>query len=237
MESSDSTSGLGRGAGLKQGRLRREGAWHGVLDPTELRTEMVEEIDAVADAAREADWPRVLRILDAGEWVDVNCFRMAGRSWYTPLHQSAWHGAPAEVVEELLARGAWRAVRTAAGERAADIARGRGHHDLAELLIPELTVVDSPRIFAAWDRHLAALVESRIRPELGVSLRHLSTEVLAEKGVGSLWFPVPGMYGGFNVEIFKSRLHVESWSRVVGGSGQAHVITEKGATLVEEGFV
>ena len=33
-------------------------------------------------------------------------------------------------------------------------------------------------------------------------------------------------------------LYVESWIRVVGGSGQAHVIThEGGVTLIDEGFV
>jgi hypothetical protein len=32
-------------------------------------------------------------------------------------------------------------------------------------------------------------------------------------------------------------LAVESWSRVVGGSGQRHHITGDGVVLVEEGFV
>lgn len=39
------------------------------------------------------------------------------------------------------------------------------------------------------------------------------------------------------MSIQRNRLIVESWSRVVGGSGQAHVITESGSVLVEEGFV
>ena len=45
------------------------------------------------------------------------------------------------------------------------------------------------------------------------------------------------MYGGFSMSIHRGRLIVKSWSRVVGGSGQAHVITESGCVLVEEGFV
>ena len=32
-------------------------------------------------------------------------------------------------------------------------------------------------------------------------------------------------------------LYVESWIRVVGDSGQAHVVTHEGVTLVDEGFV
>jgi hypothetical protein len=57
----------------------------------------------------------------------------------------------------------------------------------------------------------------------------------------SEWFPVPGMYGGFKFELInknnKPVLISESWSRVVGGSGQRHEITTEGYTLLEEGFV
>ncbi|WP_298575455.1 hypothetical protein [uncultured Luteimonas sp.] len=55
------------------------------------------------------------------------------------------------------------------------------------------------------------------------------------------WFPIPGMYGGFSYgwagQSSEPMLVVESWSRVVGGSGQRHHITAAGCTLVEEGFV
>ena len=55
------------------------------------------------------------------------------------------------------------------------------------------------------------------------------------------WFQVSGMYGGFSYQLGRkgeaSRLTVESWSRVVGGSGQRHEITARGAVLVDEGFV
>lgn len=55
------------------------------------------------------------------------------------------------------------------------------------------------------------------------------------------WFPIPGMYGGFSyrwaADSTGPMLVVESWSRVVGGSGQRHHITAADSTLVEEGFV
>lgn len=54
------------------------------------------------------------------------------------------------------------------------------------------------------------------------------------------WFPIPGMYGGFSYgwagSSSEPMLIVESWSRVVGGSGQRHHITAAGCTLIEEGF-
>ncbi len=56
-----------------------------------------------------------------------------------------------------------------------------------------------------------------------------------------MWFPVPGMYGGFSycLELTgaDAKLVAESWCRVVGGSGQRHEITTYGSRLVEEGFV
>jgi hypothetical protein len=55
------------------------------------------------------------------------------------------------------------------------------------------------------------------------------------------WFPVPGMVGGFAYALHDEPEGpvpiVESWSRVVGGSGQRHRITAQGCTLLEEGFV
>lgn len=54
-------------------------------------------------------------------------------------------------------------------------------------------------------------------------------------------FPVPGMYGGFYYYLTivngEFLLDVDSWSRVVGGSGQNHEITVDECKLVSEGFV
>jgi hypothetical protein len=51
-----------------------------------------------------------------------------------------------------------------------------------------------------------------------------------------LWFPVPDMYGGFEIIRVKDFLEVTSWCWNVGGSGQHHLITAAGAMLVAEGF-
>lgn len=48
------------------------------------------------------------------------------------------------------------------------------------------------------------------------------------------------MYGGFHVRLEPGqpvRLIAESWSRVVGGSGQRHAITDAATELLDEGFV
>lgn len=55
------------------------------------------------------------------------------------------------------------------------------------------------------------------------------------------WLAIPGMYGGFSYwgeeEEGVTRLMVESWSRVVQGSAQRHVVSELGVVLIDEGFV
>nr|CRL68215.1 ankyrin [Mycolicibacterium malmesburyense] len=93
------------------------------------------------------------------------------------------------------------------------------------------------------NHHLAELIDSRICGRLfdgrdpRVVLRYPPVEILHEVPGGHLWFPVPGMYGGFDISLRGNLLDVKSWCRVVGGSGQAHLVTTAGSILVEEGFV
>jgi hypothetical protein len=60
-------------------------------------------------------------------------------------------------------------------------------------------------------------------------LRLPELEILLELDRPELWFPAPGMYGGFSIRLEAagrdSRLVSDSWCRVVGGSEQRHVIT------------
>lgn len=100
----------------------------------------------------------------------------------------------------------------------------------------------SPTRIRALDAHLAAVVEGRVRGVLyegrdpQAVLRYPPVAVMNEAPNGRLWFPVPGMHGGFDIQLREGYLEVASWCRVVGGSGQRHVITQDGATLVEQGF-
>jgi hypothetical protein len=67
-------------------------------------------------------------------------------------------------------------------------------------------------------------------------LRYPPVGILHEVPGQRLWFPVPGMYGGFEITLVKDFLEVTSWCWNVGGSGQHHLITAAGAMLVAEGF-
>jgi hypothetical protein len=92
------------------------------------------------------------------------------------------------------------------------------------------------------ERYFHALIESR------AAAMHLpALLVLPElKGISDSpekpeWFAVPGMYGGFAFWFDRRAIELtlvsESWSRVVGGSGQRHAVTASGVTLIAEGFV
>lgn len=212
-----------------------EVVWLGSADRDELNPEIVAKRDALADASRAGTWREVFALLDRDPDL-VNAWRIGGASWFAPLHQAAWHGAPVDVVAELLERGAWRTLPAANGQTPQQIAVEHGHDATAELLVAGLRE-DRLSLHRRLDAELNALIDRRIRPQIRSELRFPVTAVLTEVGDVPMWFPVPGMYGGFSIRLMRSYLFVESWSRMVGGSGQAHVITAEGTTLVEEGFV
>lgn len=141
------------------------------------------------------------------------------------------------MVERLVELGAWRSLADAEGRRPVDIAAARGHDHLrAALAAPEQPPVSRKR-WDAWNARLEALIRERTERLEPVEIRPMPTELLEFEDLDLLELAYPGMYGGFFASAHRGRLMVESWSRVAGGSGQAHVITEGGTVLVEEGFV
>lgn len=216
--------------------------WPGVLLARKsFNPEYVAERDRLADVAKRGDWPAMFAILDGAIesfTPGANDWRVGGASWYSPLHQVAWLGAPTDVAQGLVDRGAWRTLREASGHRPLDLATSRGHDHLREVLAPTFSQPIGADDLAAMSERLAELVTSAAREVVdeGTNIRHLDVTGIAESGA-SVWFPIPGMYGGFAVELYRNRLHVESWSRVIGGSGRAYVITPTRTTLVDEGFV
>lgn len=88
------------------------------------------------------------------------------------------------------------------------------------------------------EAHFHALIRKRagkLATELGLPTLPRDVHTFEEQ-----WFPVPGMSGGFAYALHDEPdglvLITESWSRVVGRSGQRHRITPEGCELLEEGF-
>jgi hypothetical protein len=210
--------------------------WDGATLRTTYKDTYQARRDEFANLARDGDWPALLARL--AEWPSfINVWRPGGTSWYTPIHQAAWHGADASVVERLLAYGPWLTLRTATGDRALDIALRGGHTHLTGLLTPVIRNPVPTDVLHALRRHLHEVIRGRVAHLVDAErLRLPEPDVLTELETPDMWFAVPGMYGGFRCVLEGRELKVDSWIRVVGGSGETHRITADGAVLTDHGF-
>lgn len=215
--------------------------WDGVVRLDALSENAAKARVRLAEAARSYEWPTVLEII-SGDSELANSCRPDGSSLYAPLHQAAYAGASTDVVSRLIELGAWRTLQNAWGERAIDVAERRGHFRLREILAPKLRRQIPLGILLKIQSNFHEVIRGRIDKELpNHSLRLPELEPLLELERAQTWFPVPGMYGGFNYRFeatdVNAKLVVESWCRVAEGSGQRHEITSRGSRLVAEGFV
>lgn len=137
-----------------------EQMWDGITVATTLHPEMVALRHKLADAAKAADWSSLLDILAIHPEL-VNSTRIGGQSGYAPLHQAAYAGAPESIMRLLLLLGAWRTLRTTDGERPVDIARRRGHTQLAAILEPDLARAIAPEPLLMIQQHFHAVILGR----------------------------------------------------------------------------
>ena len=222
--------------------IRGARPWQGVLDTSVMADDLVSAGHRLADAAKAGNWPVVMKVLDREwSWLVINQWRPGGTAWFTALHQAAWHGAPTEVVAELLGRGSLRSLRDSKGRTAFDVA---AEHDrtpaFRELLRPPRSPLAQEQI-RALDARLAKLIDGRIHGrvydgDLRTVLRYPPVEILHELPGQRAWFPLPAKYG-FHIELQRGALEVKSWCGLVEGSGQAHLVTPEGSVLVDQGFV
>jgi hypothetical protein len=195
----------------------------------------------LADCAKRSVWDGLFEVL-AEHPEFVNSARPGGTSWYAPLHQAAYAGAPLPIVDRLLAAGAWRGLRTAGRERPVDIAGRLGRTHLLDRLRPERRLDVPTDVLQAIEDHFHDVIRGRAHELVKEhQLRLPELEILLEMSEPKAWFAVPGMYGGFTFRLETAhdqvQLVTESWCRVVGGSGQRHIVTTDGARLTDEGFV
>ncbi len=215
--------------------------WDGITRADILNEEGVQLRNALADAAKSYNWPRVFELLDQQpEW--VNACRPGSSSLYAPLHQAAHGGAPVEIAERLIAIGAWRTLQNARGERPVDVAERMKHRHLLAVLEPQYKHRVPLGVLLKIQSHFHAVIFERAEREFQIhGVRFPELEPLLELDQPRMWFPVPGMYGGFSYWLEScgvgAKLISESWCRVAGGSGQRHEITSAGSRLMAEGFV
>lgn len=111
--------------------------WYGNPSLEDLSAESLAARGQVATAAKGGNWVELFDALKSNPSL-VNSSRPGGHSWFTPLHQAAYHNAPEKIVRELIGLGAFRTLKSSSGERPVDIARRKGFDDCAELLEPAI---------------------------------------------------------------------------------------------------
>ena len=132
----------------------------------------------------------------------VNTTRPGGGSRFAPLHQAAHGGAPPEVAEELILLGAWRTLQNVRGERPIDIAERRGHKHLLGVMEPRLKRYVPIGVLLKIQSRFHDVILGRAAEHVrSASLRLPELEPLLEHELQSVWFAIPGMYGGFSYQL------------------------------------
>jgi hypothetical protein len=215
--------------------------WDGTTKSETIREEKAAVRHKLADKAKEYDWQKVFEIL--GQYRSlINTTRPDGQSLYAPLHQAAYGNASVEIVQKMINMGAWRTLKNADGERAVDIAQRKKYLEIGQLLQPIYKVKVPSEILKAIESRFHEIILDRAGDLIyKASVRLPDLEILLEIEEPKMWFPIPGMYGGFSywldIKGQNIKLISESWSRIIEGSGQRHEIDNDGWLLVESSFV
>lgn len=149
-------------------------------------------------------------------------------SLFTSLHYAALLDAPVNVIEDLVEFGALKSLKTADGRTAYDIGVEKGiSADKLEWLSIPAEIKEKEDEIQRMEQGLHSVINGRVEQLIrknGQALPQLS--VLFERG--SFYYPVPGMYGGFNVNKHPEGIQADSWIRVCGGSEENHLIYRDG---------
>ena len=197
------------------------------------RDDLVRTHDQIDEFGKNGCWSELLEILNMHKSL-INSSKLPVKnkgqppSLLMPLHYAAFGGAPKEIFEQLIKFGAYKCMKTAAGETAYDIAKTKGlNPDILELLeIPEKVKQNSIEI-EKMEKGLHKVIIERVEELIednGQSLPQLA--LLYEKG--SFYYPVPGMFGGFSITEHEKGIRSDSLIRICEGSEQTHVIDRKG---------
>lgn len=214
--------------------------WDGVTQAQTLSDEQLAVRYAFADVAKRGDWAAVFELLRQDGDL-INRCRPGGAAQFSALHKAAFSGASKKIVQRLIDFGAWRTLQNARGERPIDVATRCGNKHLVGILTPALKHHVPAGVLLKIQNFfhgVIAIEGGRLIEEHALRLPEL--ESLLELDMPKMWFPVPGMYGGFSFQLVnfgvEAKLVSESWCRVVEGSGMRYEITSEGSILVEKGF-
>lgn len=216
--------------------------WDGVRKAVTINKSRYKLLTDIFQNARLKNWDRTFRILSMESRHIIDSVQPDERTDYTLLHHAAEQGNT-NAIGRLLELGASKSVMDINGRMPYDlIIELTEHEGMYEMLRPISIKEEDETVLNKIQYHLQSLI-MEIAGELVRShdLRLPQIRVLVEHSDCNMWFPIPGMYGGFNM-MLKSNdeeisLIAESWSRIAEGSGIRHKINKHGINLLDEGFV
>lgn len=206
------------------------------------RGDFAEKHVTLADLGSTKKWKELIEYLADHKGLINKCRLPVDKSsssdLCTPLHYAAKGGAPKEVFEELVKLGASKTLKDGDGKTAFDIGKSNGlSEDILKLIAVPNEILEKEAEILKMESGLHKVILGRA-DNLVTRNGQKMPQVAFLYEFGNFWYPVPGMYGGFNVSKHKDGIQAESWCRVAGGSGQRHVIDREGnVELVDEGFV
>lgn len=218
-----------------------DAVWCGVVEAKSFSENEQNIRKELEQAVKTRKWDEMFAVLGKRPYL-VNAAFLDDPKWNAPLHQLVEDNAPAEIVEKAAKLGAWLTLKDFNGNKAVDIANRKGNQHLVEDLNPVYCHPLNPEMLSKIQEYFHQVIIGRINviPEWR-SFRLPDLEILLEIEEPNMWFPVPGMYGGFNYELLIEgevvKLVSSSWCRIVGGSGERHEITSEGIRLIEKGYV
>jgi len=212
--------------------------WDGVLRRDDYKPGFVRARDQLADAARVARWDRVLELLC------VPSAGLAANHWRVGASRGSRRCTrpPGTAHRRTRSASSSRWAPRARSPRPTDAPRGSSPQPPGTMTRP------AARARAAQSRRCRGPRRPRPTPGSAGRATHPAAPDLRAATVSdgtadgvragdACRVPDPGMYGGSSITLVQDGLDVESWSRVVGGSGQAHHITTDATALIDEGFV
>lgn len=212
------------------GELRgKADVWPGFLDRADITDSQFQEGSYLDDCAKVGNWKKVLEILNPGNHlVNINQWRPASNSQSTVLHRAAENGAPIDVMNALIQRGAFRALRDGNGVNAYQIAEASHQPpDVVATLMPEPSPLE-PQLIAALDSHLASVLDWWLEPLCGdkkprTVVRYPPVAVLHEPQGQELWVQAPKVSGGFRLALRSGLLELLLGYREFQDSGNVRV--------------
>jgi ADP-ribosylglycohydrolase len=221
--------------GAAEGRERLTRYWDGVIRAKHGKP--ITEKGRIQAALESADWAGFLRLLHDNPKL-VNAVLSRRRSWCHVLHQAARCHAPVDLLDELIGLGAFRTITDSSGRRPLDIVTKEASDDLFTSLQPCIEHPVDPERLARIQELFHGLIRSVMLVfKVSLQMRLPQLSVLTEIKDLAVWFPIPGMYGGFHFWLDNADdgavLIAESSCRV-SGEVMCHRITPIEVVLVEE---